>query len=72
MVEKMRSPKSESSLAGDLNFPVFTVPQKEHWPSKMTWSQAMELFAWARDEYMRKFDSPEQRLRDKNPIPFRL
>ena len=25
-----------------------------------------------RDYYMRHFDSPEKRLRDKNPVPFRL
>jgi hypothetical protein len=32
----------------------------------------MRIFAPARARYMREFDSPQQRLRDKNPEPFRL
>jgi hypothetical protein len=55
-----------------LNLPVFEVPQVEHWPSPMSWSEAMQHFAASRERYMREHDSPEQRLRDKNPEPFRL
>ena len=61
-----------SALAIDLNLPEFEAPQVEHWPSKMSWSEAMHAFAATRARYMRDFDSPEQRLRDKNPEPFRL
>ena len=61
-----------SALAIDLNLPEFEEPQVEHWPSKMLWSDAMRFFAPARARYMREFDSPQQRLRDKNPEPFRL
>ena len=61
-----------SALAIDLNLPEFEVPQAEHWPSQMSWSAAMRIFAPARVHYMREFDSPEQRMRDKNPAPFRL
>ena len=74
----MPSPESKPSaptlppLATDLNFPVFTEPMREHPPSKMTWEETIRYFAPLRDYYMRHFDSPEQRLRDKNPIPFRL
>ena len=74
----MRSKESDGStanradLALDLNLPEFDVPQAEHWPSKMSWSEAMHAFAATRARYMREFDSPEQRLRDKNPEPFRL
>jgi hypothetical protein len=64
--------KNRSSLAPDLNLPVFEVPQVEHWPSPMSWSEAMRHFAASRERYMREHDSPEQRLRDKNPEPFRL
>ena len=61
-----------SALAIDLNLPEFEAPQVEHWPSKMSWSEAMRAFAPARARYMRECDSPQQRLRDKNPEPFRL
>lgn len=61
-----------SALAIDLNLPEFDAPQVEHWPSKMSWSEAMRSFAPARARYMREFDSPQQRLRDKNPERFRL
>lgn len=78
MVGKMPSSESKASspterpLAHDLNLPAFTEPQREHWPMRITWTQAMRLLAPTRDYYMQHFDSPEQRLRDKNPIPFRL
>jgi hypothetical protein len=74
----MRSAESKSfetdrsSLAIDLNLPAFEAAQVEHWPSKMSWSEAMRIFAPARARYMREFDSPQQRIRDKNPEPFRL
>jgi hypothetical protein len=55
-----------------LNLPEFEAPQVEHWPSKMSWSAAMRAFAPARARYMREFDSPQQRVLDKNPEPFRL
>jgi hypothetical protein len=58
--------------SADLNLPEFEAPQVEHWPSKMSWSDAMRIFAPARARYMREFDSPQQRMRDKNPEPFRL
>ena len=45
---------------------------QEHWPSKMSWADAMQHLAPTRERYMREFDSPEQRLRAKNPKPFRL
>ena len=61
-----------SAFAIDLNLPQFETPQAEHWPSKMSWSDAMRLFAPARARYMREFDSPQQRVHDKNPEPFRL
>jgi hypothetical protein len=32
----------------------------------------MRCFAATREYYIRHFDSPEKRLRDKNPVRFRL
>ena len=64
--------KTELPLALDVNLPAFDVAQVEHWPSPMSWSDAMRHFAAARERYMRERDSAEQRLCDKNPLPFRL
>ena len=61
-----------AAFAIDLNLPEFEAPQAEHWPSRMSWSDAMRIFAPARARYMREIDSPQQRLRDKNTKPFRL
>jgi hypothetical protein len=78
MVEKMASPKSETSpgtdgrLSADIDLPVFEEPLIEHWPSKMSWDDAVQNFAPYREHYMRNFDSPEKRLREKNREPFRL
>ncbi len=52
--------------------PSFDLPQIERWPSTMSWERAVRAFDWQRKEYMLKFDSPAQRLRDKNPEPFRM
>jgi hypothetical protein len=70
--ESDSSAADPSALALDLKLPEFEVPQVEHWPSAMSWSEAMQAFAAARERYMREFDSPQQRLLDKNPEPFRL
>ncbi len=66
------SVKNSSLIAIDINLPLFKLRQVEHWPSKMSWSEAMKNFAPTRERYMREFDSPEQRLRDKNGERFRL
>jgi hypothetical protein len=70
--ESKKSVTDDSTFAIDLNLPEFETRQVEHWPSKMSWSEAMRTFAAARARYMREFDSPQQRLRDKNPEFFRL
>jgi len=38
----------------------------------MSWLEAMRHFAPSRKRYMREFDSPEKRWREKNPAPFVL
>ncbi len=70
--ESTNSVKASSPLALDLNLPAFHERQAEHWPSKMSWSDAMRNFAPARERYMREFDSPEERFRAKNPVRFSL
>ena len=54
------------------DLPDFDVPQKEHWPAAISWEQAMQEFDSMRRHYMEHFDSPEKRLRDKNPVTFRM
>ncbi len=71
-VESKSSVKTNSTLAIELNLPVFEERQAEHWPSKMSWSDAMRNFAPVRERYMREFDSPEKRLHDKTLVRFRL
>jgi hypothetical protein len=78
MVEKMRSAESkvsrakDNSLATDLRLPVFDEPLIEPWPLNMSWEDAMRSFEPLRENYMRWFDSPEKRLRQKNPARFSL
>ena len=66
------SSKTELGLSSDINLPVFDQPGREYWPSKMSWEDAVDSFAALREHYMRNFDSPEERLRRKNPEQFRL
>ena len=72
----MGSPESKTSqsakLSCDLNLPVFTEPMREHWPSAVSWADAMTWFDSLRAGLAEPYASPEERLRDKNPIPFRL
>ena len=45
----MHSPESEASQKGslplicDFDLPVFTEPMREHWPSSISWAEAMRL-----------------------------
>ena len=66
--------KIESAIpvTSDFELPIFDQPMAEHWPSKMSWSDAVRNFKPFRDHYMRNHDSAEQRFKDKNPEPFRL
>ena len=78
MVGRMHSRKSAVSASssndrpGMVELPVFDALPAEHWPSRMSWSDAMRAFAPYRDYYLRRFDSPERRLRARNPEPFKL
>ena len=54
------------------DLPKFDVPQVEHLPSVMTWDDAMRETESLRQYYLTHHDSPEKRLRDKNPERFRM
>jgi hypothetical protein len=65
--------KPQSSSIADFDLPVFDKPQAEWWERpRVAWEDVMRQTAPFRDYYMRHHDSPERRLRDKNPAPFRL
>jgi len=66
------SARSSDDPGSDLELPIFDVTPAKHWPLRMSWSDAVRAFAPYRDYYMRRFDSPEKRLRARNPEPFRL
>jgi hypothetical protein len=55
-----------------LNLPVFEVPQVERWPAKISWETVTAETEAQRRFYMEHYDSPERRLRNKNPAPFRM
>jgi hypothetical protein len=55
-----------------LNLPVFESPGRDHTLGKMTWEEVMDQTEPQREFYMKHFDSPEKRLRNKNPVPFRM
>jgi hypothetical protein len=71
-VESKASRAKSNSLATDLRLRVFDQPLIEPWPMNISWEDAMRSFAPMREHYMRYFDSPEKRLRDKNPERFSL
>lgn len=66
------NPEDTPPSAPELRFPVFETQPLPHWPSKMSWEAVTDETEPQRQHYMKHFDSPEKRLRDKNPAKFRL
>ena len=64
---------AEKRAFGPFDLPVFEKPQIEWWPEiAMTWDEATRAFDAQRRGDMRTHYSPEDRLCDKNPEPFRM
>lgn len=61
---------TENSDLPQLNFPVFDKPQVEWRPKEVNWEKVMDETEPFRRYYIKHFDSPEKRLRDKNPLRF--
>jgi hypothetical protein len=55
-----------------LNLPLFESSQRDRRPGRMTWDEVMAQTGPQREFYMKHFDSPEKRLRNKNPAPLRM
>lgn len=66
----MKSEKQPPPEPG-LNFPVFTSRQEPR-SEKIPWEVVTFQTEPQRAHYMKHFDSPEKRLRNKNPARFRL
>lgn len=64
--------RSDAPDRQPFDLPVFEVPQQKHWPDAISWDRAMQDFDVMRRQYLLEFDSPEARLRETNPEPFRL
>lgn len=69
---RVKAKKKDSLATTHLNLQVFEIPQKPHPAGKMTWEDVMAETEPQRAFYMKHFDSPEKRLRNKNPAPFRM
>jgi len=54
------------------DLPVFDVPQIEWQPGNLSWEAVMKETESVRRYYLEHYDTPEKRLRDKNPEPFRM
>jgi hypothetical protein len=63
---------SSADFEPHLKFPVFDIPQKEWRPKTISWEAVIDETEWSREYYLKHFDSPEKRLRSKNPKPFVL
>jgi hypothetical protein len=58
------NPEKNPLATTELNLPVFDSPRRDPPPRKMTWEEVMDQTEPQR--------SPERRLRNKNPEPFRM
>jgi hypothetical protein len=54
------------------DLPIFDVPQIEPRPGNLSWEAVMRETESVRRYYLEHYDTPERRLRDKNPEPFRI
>jgi hypothetical protein len=65
--------KDQNPLATTvLNLPGLDGLRRNDAAAKMTWEEVMAQTEPQREFYMKHFDSPEKRLRNKNPEPFRM
>jgi len=65
--------KSDAAKPSDFfNLPVFEEPQIEWRSGNCSWEAVMRETESVRRYYLENYDTPENRLRDKNPEPFRM
>ena len=61
----------QTAALGPFDLPVFEVPPMER-PANLSWEAVMRETELVRRYYLDHYDTPEKRLRDKNPEPFRM
>ncbi len=66
------NPENDPLPPSGLRLPVFKTKPISHWPRKMSWEAVMRETEAFRQFYLKHYDSPERRLRNKNPKPFRM
>jgi hypothetical protein len=54
------------------DLPVFEGPAVEQRPANLSWEAVMRETELVRRYYRDHYDTPEKRLGDKNPEPFRM
>lgn len=54
------------------DLPVFEVLAREQRPANLSWEAVMRETELVRRYYLDHYDTPEKRLHDKNPEPFRM
>jgi hypothetical protein len=64
--------EAEKWVFEPFDLPVFDVPQIEWQPGNLSWEAVMRETESVRRYYLEHYDTPENRLRDKNPEPFRM
>jgi len=52
--------------------PVFDQPQRERRNPSLSWEEVIRETEPVRSYYLEHLDSLERRLREKNPVPFRI
>jgi len=63
--------KPKPDFLQPLNLPAFGTPQIDWHPPKVDWQTVIDETEPFRRYYLEHFDTPEKRLREKNPNPFR-
>jgi hypothetical protein len=64
--------RTDGAAFEPFDLPAFEKPQIEWHPEVVVWERVIEETEPMRRYYLEHFDKPENRLRDKNPNPFRL
>ena len=63
---------AENAAFEPFDLPVFDVPQIEPRAGILSWEAVMKETESLRRYYLDHYDTPEKRLRDKNPEPFHM
>ena len=63
---------AEKGAFEPFDLPIFDIPQVESQKRVLSWEAVMKETESVRRYYLDHYDTPEKRLRDKNPEPFHM